>query len=94
MKRELSHASPRAFHLAYGGQAAAYSAGGPRIPLEMVLDLTDHSDGVPSLTNSVWVDEVPAGGETRHVVTVVIRGNRPTPCQTRTGVLLSPPRAD
>lgn len=87
VKRELSNASPQALHLAYGGQAAAYSAGGPRISLEMVLDLTDHSDGVPSLTSSVWVDEVLAGGETRQVVTVVVRGNRPTPRQTRTGVL-------
>ncbi|MFJ9317921.1 hypothetical protein ACIRN4_27285 [Pimelobacter simplex] len=85
VKRELSDASREALHAAYGGQAAAYSAGGPRISLEMVLDLTDHSDGVPSLANSVWVDEVVAGGESRHVVTVVVRGNRPTPRQTKTG---------
>lgn len=85
VKRELSDASRPALHAAYGGQAAAYSAGGPRISLELVLDLTDHSDGVPSLANSVWVDEVIAGGEIRHVVTVVVRGNRPTPRETRTG---------
>lgn len=86
VKRELSDASREALHSAYGGQAAAYSAGGPRISLEMVLDLTDHSDGVPSLKKSVWVDEVVAGGEIRYVVTVVVRGNRPTPRQTKTGV--------
>ena len=85
VKRELSDASRPALHAAYGGQAAAYSAGGPRISLELVLDLTDHSDGVPSLANSVWVDEVIAGGEIRHVVTVVVRGNRPAPRETRTG---------
>lgn len=87
VKRELSDASRAALHAAYGGQAAAYSAGGPRVSLELVLDLTDHSDGVPSLANSVWVDEVLAGGETRHVVTVVVRGNRPTPRQTTTGAI-------
>jgi len=37
------------------------------------------------LANSVWVDEVIAGGEIRHVVTVVVRGNRPAPRETRTG---------
>ncbi|EON23721.1 hypothetical protein CF8_2383 [Nocardioides sp. CF8] len=88
VKRELSDASRAALHAAYGGQAAAYSAGGPRVSLVLVLDLTDHSDGVPSLTNSVWVDEVLAGGETRHVITVVVRGNRPTPRQTMTGAVL------
>jgi hypothetical protein len=87
VKRELSDASRAALHAAYGGQAAAYSAGGPRISLVLVLDLTDHSDGVPSLANSVWVDEVLTGGETRHVVTVVVRGNRPTPRQTTTGAI-------
>jgi hypothetical protein len=46
----------------------------------MVLDLTDHKHGIPSLKESVWVDEVPiAGAVPRHVVTVVVRGNRPTP---------------
>lgn len=85
-KRELSNASRESLHVAYGGQAAAYSTGGPRISLEMVLDPTNHTDGVASLANSVWVDEVLAGGETRHVVMVVVRGNRPTPRQTKTGV--------
>jgi hypothetical protein len=86
IKRELADASRQAIHAAYGGQAAAYSTGGPRISLEMVLDLTDHSEGVVSLAQSVWVDEVLTGGEFRHVVVVVVRGNRPTPRQTKTGV--------
>lgn len=85
VKRELHDASREALNVAYGGQAAAYSASGPRVSLTMVLDLTDHSAGVPSLANSVWVDEVLAGGGIRHVVTTVIHGNRPTPRQTRTG---------
>lgn len=86
VKRELSDASREALLAAYGGQAAAYTLAGPRVSLALVLDLTDHSRGVPSLRSSVWVDEVDAGGETRHVVTIVVRGNRPTPRQTRTGV--------
>lgn len=86
VKRELSNASRESLHVAYGGQAAAYSTGGPRISLKMVLDPTNHTDGVASLANSVWVDEVLAGGETCHVVMVVVRGNRPTPRQTKTGV--------
>lgn len=85
VKRELRDASRDALHAAYGGQAAAYTAAGPRVSLAMVLDLTDHSHGVPSLKSSVWVDEVVAGGEVRHVVTVVVRGNRPIPRDTVTG---------
>ena len=71
---------------AYGAQAAAYSVAGPRLSFEMILDLTDHTHGTPSLKESLWVQEVPiAGGEPRHVVTVVIRGNRPTPREMKTG---------
>lgn len=84
VKRELSDASQEALHAAYGGQAAAYSAGGPRVSMELVLDLTDHVEGVPSLASSVWVDEILAGDEIRHVVTVVIRGNRAIPRRTKT----------
>lgn len=86
VKRELIDASRDALHAAYGGQAAAYTTAGPRVSLAMVLDLTDHSHGVPSLKNSVWVDEVVAGGEVRHIVAVVVRGNRPTPRRMKAGV--------
>jgi hypothetical protein len=80
VKRDLTDVSPAALLKAYGGQAAAYSVTGPAVSLEMVLDLTDQSHGTPSLAESVWVQEVPiAGGRPRHVVTVVIHGNRLTP---------------
>jgi hypothetical protein len=84
VKRELSDVSRHALLAAYGGQAAGYSVAGARISLAMVLDLTDHKHGIPSLKESVWVDEVPiTGADPRHVVTVVVRGNRPTPRQLK-----------
>lgn len=80
VKRELVDVSPAALLKAYGGQAAAYSVTGPAVSLEMVLDLTDQSRGTPSLEESVWLQDVPiAGGRSRHVVTIVIHGNRVTP---------------
>lgn len=85
VKRELRNASRDAIVASYGGQSAAYTVVGPRLSLAMVLDLTDHTYGVPSVKESVWVDEVPIdGGEPRHVVTIVVRGNRPTPRYTKT----------
>lgn len=85
VKRELSDASHTALVEAYGPQTAGYTVVGPALSMALVLDLTNHSQGVPSLRDSVWVDEVPIeGGTPRHVVTVVVRGNRPTPRQIRT----------
>lgn len=80
VKRELKDVSTAALLKAYGGQAAAYSVTGPGVSMEMVLDLTDQSHGTPALRESVWVQEVPiSGGKARHVVTIVIHGNRVTP---------------
>lgn len=80
VKRDLVDVSPAALLKAYGGQAAAYTVTGPAVSLEMVLDLTDQSHGIPTLEESVWVQEVPiTGGKPRHVVTIVIHGNRVTP---------------
>src|SRR5680860_126513 len=80
VKRDLKDVSPAALLKAYGGQAAAYSVTGPGVSLEMVLDLTDQSHGTPTLKESFWVQEVPiSGGKARHVVTIVIHGNRVTP---------------
>jgi hypothetical protein len=85
VKRELTNVSPAALLKAYGGQAAAYSVTGPAVSLEMVLDLTDQVHGTPSLEESVWVQEVPiSGGQPRHVVTLVIHGNRVTPRDMKT----------
>lgn len=84
IKRDVSDVSREALLRKYGGQAAAYSVTGPSVSLEMVLDLTDHSSGMPALRESVWVQRVPiSGGQDRDVVTVVIRGNRLTPRNTR-----------
>lgn len=84
VKRELTDASPASLLKAYGGQAAAYSVTGPAVSLEMVLDLSDQAHGTTSLQESVWVQEVPiAGGAPRHVVTLVVHGNRPTPRQVK-----------
>jgi hypothetical protein len=86
IKRELQDASPDALFRVHAAQAAAYSVVGPRLSLECVLDLTDHSHGIPSLPESVWVSVVPiANAAPRHVVTLVVRGNRPTPRQMKTG---------
>lgn len=80
VKRELTDVSPAALLKAYGGQAAAYSVTGPAVSLEMVLDLTNQVHGTPSLEESVWVQEVAiSGGQPRHVVTLVVHGNRVTP---------------
>ena len=82
LKRELSDVSREALLAAYGGQAAGYTVTGPQVSLVMVLDLTDHGRGVPAVEDSVFVDRVPIPGSgSRGVVTVVIRGNRPTPRQ-------------
>ncbi|MBO9553173.1 hypothetical protein [Cellulomonas sp.] len=84
VKRELSDASHAALVGSYGPQTAGYTVVGPGLSIALVLDLTSHRGGVPSLKDSVWVDEVPIqGGTARRVVTVVVRGNRPTPRQIR-----------
>ncbi|MDQ1250795.1 MAG: hypothetical protein QG597_5175, partial [Actinomycetota bacterium] len=80
VKREQTNASHISLVDSYGPQTVGYAVVGPALSISLVLDLTDHSHGVPSLKDSVWVDAVPIeGGSPRHVVTVVIRGNRPTP---------------
>lgn len=85
VKRELTDVSPAALLKAYGGQAAAYSVTGPAVSLEMVLDLTNQVHGTPSLEESVWVQEVAiSGGQPRHVVTLVVHGNRVTPRMMKT----------
>lgn len=80
VKREQSNSAHDALVASYGPQTAGYTVVGPALAISLVLDLTDHSHGVPSLKDSTWVDSVAiAGGTPRTVVTVVVRGNRPTP---------------
>jgi len=80
VKREQSNSAHDALVASYGPQTAGYTVVGPSLSISLVLDLTDHSHGVPSLRDSTWVDSVAiAGGSPRTIVTVVVRGNRPTP---------------
>lgn len=80
VKREQSDSTHGALVKSYGPQTAGYTVVGPALSISLVLDLTDHSHGVPSLRDSIWVDRVEvAGGLPRTIVTVVVRGNRPTP---------------
>ncbi|BCW05662.1 hypothetical protein [Arthrobacter sp. NtRootA1] len=86
VKRELKDSSRQSVASNYGGQAAAYSAAGPRLSIALILDLTDHAQGVPSLRESVWVDAVAIpNAAPRHVVTIVVRGNRQVPRHTKSG---------
>jgi len=81
VKRELDDASRPSLEQQYAAQAAAYS--GSNVPFSqlLVLDLTDHSFGVPSLPDLAWVIEhrPQADASPRHVVAAVVVGNRPTP---------------
>jgi hypothetical protein len=80
IKREQSDASRAGLRSEYSGQATAYTVAGPALAVLLVLDLTDHSHGVPGVRESVWVETVTiAGAETRYLVVGVVRGNRPTP---------------
>jgi hypothetical protein len=81
IKRELRDASRSAIEEQYVSQASAYA--GSNVPFSqlLVLDLTDHSGGVPSLPDLAWVVEhrVSKEASPRHIVAGVVVGNRPTP---------------
>lgn len=81
IKRELKDASRSAIEEQYVSQASAYA--GSNVPFSqlLVLDLTDHSGGVPSLPDLAWVVEhrVSKEASPRHIVAGVVVGNRPTP---------------
>lgn len=81
IKRELKDASRSAIEEKYVSQASAYA--GSNVPFSqlLVLDLTDHSGGVPSLPDLAWVVEhrVSKEASPRHIVMGVVVGNRPTP---------------
>lgn len=84
IKRELTDASRNAIRLNYSAQAAGYAVTSVGLGILMVLDLTNHGNGVPSVRDSVWVEKVsiPEGAD-RFLVVGVVRGNRPTPSQLR-----------
>jgi hypothetical protein len=84
VKRETVSASRSALRKHYSGQAAAYSGTNANLGLLMVLDLTDHSQGFPSLRDSFWVERVPLkNGSDRYLVVGVVHGNRVTPSLTK-----------
>lgn len=82
VKREL-HDSSRESLQRYVPQTAQYSGSTEPFSQLLVLDLTDHSDGVRPLRDLVWVVEHRAdpGASPQHVVVAVVIGNRPTPRQ-------------
>lgn len=82
VKRELTDPSGDGLDQ-YVPQSAAYS--GANVPFSqlLVLDLSDHPDGVPRLRDLAWVREHRArpGASPQHVVVAVVVGNRSTPRQ-------------
>jgi hypothetical protein len=83
VKRELSDASFPAIADAYFGQAADYHVNSDPLGQLLVLDLTDHSEGVPAVANSISVETRDVGGSLRSIVIYVVRGNRPEPSATK-----------
>ncbi|ADU09669.1 hypothetical protein ML5_4161 [Micromonospora sp. L5] len=81
IKRELHDASNAALEKSYLTQAADYAGTNSALGQLLVLDLTDHSDGVRHLRESAWVaTHRPTGSSVdRYVVVGVVIGNRDTP---------------
>jgi hypothetical protein len=81
VKREVIDASRPSVEQKYIPQAASYS--GSNVPFSqlLVLDLTDHTSGIPPLPDLAWVVEhrAQAGASPQHVVATVVVGNRPSP---------------
>lgn len=84
IKRELRDASRESIRLSYSAQAAGYAVTSVGLGVLMVLDLTNHENGIPSVRDSVWVQKVsvPEGAD-RFLMVGVVRGNRLTPSQLR-----------
>lgn len=82
VKRELRDPSRESLDQ-YVPQSAAYSGGNALFSQLLVLDLTDHSDGVPPLRDLAWVREHRARPDAspQHVVVAVVVGNRLQPRQ-------------
>jgi hypothetical protein len=82
VKRELEDSSPQALQQ-YVPQTAQYSGSSEPFSQLLVLDLTDHRNGVRPLRDLAWVVEHRAdtSASPQHVVVAVVAGNRPTPRQ-------------
>lgn len=85
VKRDDADASRAALESKYLAQAAEYS--GSNVPFSqlLVLDLTDHTAGTPSLADCAWhaVHTPRAGVSPRNVVVAVVVANRPSPSALR-----------
>ena len=81
VKRELDDASRPSLERQYAAQASAYSGANVPFGQLLVLDLTDHSSGVPSLPDLAWVVEhlSKPDASPRHLVAALVVGNRPVP---------------
>ncbi len=81
VKRELDNASDTALEKSYLAQAADYSGTNAALGQLLVLDLTNHPDGVRHLSECAWVTtHRPARSAVdRYVVVSVVIGNRDTP---------------
>lgn len=83
VKRELSDASMTSLASSYFGQASDYQVNNEPLGQLLVLDLTSHTNGVPSVKDSVHVETRDVGGTLRSIVIYVVRGNRPPPSAIR-----------
>lgn len=83
VKREQRKASLDELADAYFGQAADYQTNNAPLGQLLVLDLSDHSHGIPGVSDSVGVASRMVGEQLRSVVIFVVRGNRPPPSAVR-----------
>jgi hypothetical protein len=81
IKREMDDNTHAGIEAAYLTQAIEYQATNVPLSMLLVLDLTDHSHGIPHLSDTAWVaHRHVAGNETpRSAVIAVVSGNRPFP---------------
>jgi hypothetical protein len=81
VKRELRDASRAALESSYLAQSAEYSGSNVPFSQMLVLDLTDHHHGTPSLASCVWhaVYQPTVSTDSRNVTIAVVVGNRPSP---------------
>lgn len=81
IKRELNDNSRAGIQTAYLAQATEYQVTNVPLSMLLVLDLTDHSQGIGHLSDTAWVvhRNNPDGNTRRSTVIAVVAGNRPFP---------------
>lgn len=81
VKRELSDSSPTAVERNFIIQAAEYQVANVPFGILLVLDLTPHTLGTPSLADSLWLvrHRPTTWSRERNVVVVIVPGNRQSP---------------